>query len=105
MSKKVIVRDKLIEAAIRNMREFGYPNVTPENIITDIVYSAFFDSMLKDNLGHGYDKDMEALRGEIAAAKRVRDLRDEIPDTKKTKVKPKTKKSEKPKPRKRSKKV
>lgn len=38
------------------MHEFGYPNVNSDNIITDQVYSMFFDNMLKDNLGHGVDK-------------------------------------------------
>ena len=65
------MRHKLISAAIRNMREFGYPGVNAENIITDQVYSMFFDSMLKENLGHGVDKDIESLRNEIAAAQKV----------------------------------
>jgi uncharacterized membrane protein YgcG len=53
------------------MREFGYPDVNAENIITDQVYSMFFDSMLKDNLGHGVDKAIESLRSEIAAARKA----------------------------------
>ena len=31
------------------------------NITTDIVYKAFFLSMLKDNLGHGADKEINEL--------------------------------------------
>jgi hypothetical protein len=85
------MRDKLISAAIRNMREFGYPYVNAENIITDQVYSMLFDSMLKDNLGHGVDKAIESLRSEIAAAQKA---------VERTAT---TNNSAKPKPRKRSK--
>jgi len=42
-------RDGLIQAGIRNLREFGYPDVNAENILTDRVYSAFFVSMLRDS--------------------------------------------------------
>jgi len=37
---------KLIEAGIRNLKEFGYPSVTEENILTDDIYKAFFERML-----------------------------------------------------------
>lgn len=37
---------------MRNERDFGYPQVTPENILTDYVYATFFRSMLKENRGH-----------------------------------------------------
>ena len=44
-------RDKIIEAGVQNLKEFGYPFVDSENILTDEVYSAFFKSVLKENLG------------------------------------------------------
>ncbi|MBU2852934.1 hypothetical protein [Acidithiobacillus ferriphilus] len=47
------VRDKLILAGVHNLQEFGYPKVTPANILTDMVYAAFFRSMLVSNLGQG----------------------------------------------------
>jgi len=45
------IKLKLIASGVKNLHEFGYPEVTLENIMTDEVYSAFFKSMLKDNLG------------------------------------------------------
>ena len=47
------IREHLIRSGIRNLNEFGYPNVTPENILTDEIYKEMFKSMLKDNLGGG----------------------------------------------------
>ena len=38
---------KLIEAGIRNLKEFGYPLVNAENILTDEIYKAFFARMLE----------------------------------------------------------
>ncbi len=45
------LKEKIITNAIKNLNEFGYEHVTPENIMTDDVYSQFFRSMLNDNLG------------------------------------------------------
>ncbi len=45
------VQSKLVDAGVRNLKEFGYPGVTTENIMTDTVYKAFFASMLRDNIG------------------------------------------------------
>lgn len=45
------IKEKLIEAGIKNLIEFGYEQVTKETILTDDVYSQFFRSMLNDNLG------------------------------------------------------
>lgn len=42
-------RDQLIAAGIRNLKEFGYPGVTADNITTDAVYRHFFRSMLLDH--------------------------------------------------------
>jgi len=46
------IRDKIIFNAVKNLRDFGYPNCDKENILTDIVYGDFFVSSLKDNLGY-----------------------------------------------------
>ncbi len=48
---KAQIKQKLIEAGIKNLQQFGYELVDKDNILTDMVYSAFFLSMLKDNLG------------------------------------------------------
>ena len=62
-----IIRGKLIAAGVRNLKEYGYPSVTPANILTDYVFSSFFKSMLEDNKGKGADKAIDALLAEIAA--------------------------------------
>jgi hypothetical protein len=46
------IREHLLLAGVENMKEFGYPKVTIENILTDEVYKIFFKSMLKENLGY-----------------------------------------------------
>jgi hypothetical protein len=45
------MKDKLITAGVKNLKEFGYPYCTKDNILTDMVYKEFFKSMLKDNIG------------------------------------------------------
>ncbi len=40
-------RQSLINAGVRNMKEFGYPSVTADNILTDMVFSRFFASLLE----------------------------------------------------------
>jgi hypothetical protein len=47
------IRQHLLSAGVRNLKEFGYPEVTTETILTDKVYYEFFKSMLNDNLGLG----------------------------------------------------
>jgi hypothetical protein len=61
------IRGTLIAAGVRNLQEYGYPAVTPENIMTDRIYSAFFKSMLNDNLGHSasIDAAIKLLLSEI----------------------------------------
>lgn len=66
------VRAKLIAAGVRNLKEFGYPSVTAENILTDSVFSQLFKSMLKDNLGKGYDAEIGGLLAEIISEKELR---------------------------------
>lgn len=47
------IRFLIIRKAIQNMKEFGYENVTTENILTDEVYKLYFKSMLDENVGQG----------------------------------------------------
>jgi hypothetical protein len=67
MSTKL--RKQLIDAGVKNLREFGYPSCNADQILTDPIFSAFFESMLKDNLGNGeqYDREINALLNDIAA--------------------------------------
>lgn len=55
------VQQQLIKAGVRNLKEFGYEHVDVENIMTDEVYSEFFLSMLKDNIGLGFDYEINGL--------------------------------------------
>lgn len=48
---KTTIRQKLLEAGVHNLQEFGYPYVTVDNILTDVVYSEYFASMLENNIG------------------------------------------------------
>jgi len=50
MTQELII-EKMTEAGVKNLKEFGYPAVNSENIFTDIIYAGFFKSMLKDNKG------------------------------------------------------
>ena len=61
-------RAKLINAGVRNLKEFGYPSVNTKNILTDLLFKSFFVSMLKDNLGKGADKEINVLLTELDAA-------------------------------------
>ena len=47
------IREHLLKAGVKNLKEFGYPEATTETILTDEVYKMFFKSMLEDNLGNG----------------------------------------------------
>lgn len=58
-------QQKLIEAGVRNLKEFGYPDCNTENILTDAIYSRFFEKMLEENLGHGVDNEIKFLLAKI----------------------------------------
>lgn len=51
------MREKLIANGVKNLKEFGYPEVNETNILTDVIYSAFFKNMLQDNFGHSSEID------------------------------------------------
>jgi hypothetical protein len=59
------MRSKLIDAGVRNLREFGYPMANKNNILTDDVFKRFFVSMLRDNLGKGADDAINGLLTEL----------------------------------------
>jgi hypothetical protein len=44
------IKEHLLKAGVKNLKEFGYLDVTTENILTDEIYKEFFKSMLDDNL-------------------------------------------------------
>ena len=45
------LKAKLIDAGVKNLKEFGYPACNKDNILTDYLFSRFFLSMLKENKG------------------------------------------------------
>ena len=61
------IEEKLIVAGIKNLKEFGYPSVTKDNILTDEVYKEFFKSMLNENKGYGSNIDtaIESLLNKV----------------------------------------
>lgn len=65
------IRNKLIVAGVKNLKEFGYPSVNSDNILTDYLFAQFFKSMLEDNLGNGaaIDKEINGLLADIAKIK------------------------------------
>lgn len=40
------MKEMLIQDGVARLKEFGYPDVNEENILTDRVYKAFFKKML-----------------------------------------------------------
>lgn len=63
MNKKAV--DQIIENGVNNLQKFGYPNVTKENILTDMIYGAFFKRMLADSKGKGFDEEIDHLLSRI----------------------------------------
>ena len=61
------ISTKIKQAGVNNLQEYGYPDANLDNIMTDRIYSAFFLSMLKDNLGKGLDDEVNALIKQIEA--------------------------------------
>ena len=75
------IKQKLIMAGVKNLVEFGYPHCDENNILSDMIYSRFFLSMLKENKGLSaeVDKEIEKLISTIQGAS------DEKPKKKKSK--------------------
>lgn len=53
-----MIREKLIQAGVKNLLEFGYEHANSENILTDEIYSQMFLSMLNENKGHSKSIDV-----------------------------------------------
>lgn len=59
------MEQKIIEQGVKNLKEYGYSDVNSKNILTDNIFSAFFLSMLEDNLGKGQDEVINKLINQI----------------------------------------
>lgn len=51
------IKNHLLKAGVKNLKEYGYSEVTTDNILTDEIYSEFFKSMLEENLGSSFQVD------------------------------------------------
>ena len=62
------IREHLLKAGVKNLKEFGYLEVTTETILTDEVYKEFFKSMLEENKGNGkqVDEVIDQILSEVA---------------------------------------
>lgn len=50
-STQKLIKIGIIETAVKNLKNFGYPNVNSTNIFTDEIYKSFFLKMLENNIG------------------------------------------------------
>lgn len=66
--------EMLLDAGVRNLKEFGYPKVNSKNIVTDYVYSEFFSRMLNDSYGKSpsIDSAIKKIRKQISDARKER---------------------------------
>lgn len=64
-----ITRDKLCAAGAKNLREFGYPDARPDNVLTKWLFAQFFKSMLEETMEEQPDARavIEPMLAEIAA--------------------------------------
>jgi len=62
-----MIEDNLISNGVKNLKEFGYPTVNAENILTDMIFSQLFKSMLEENKGVRKDVDeaIDSILGKI----------------------------------------
>lgn len=53
VNKELLTKAKamIIKNGVNNLKEFGYEDVTEENIFTDAIYSKMFKRMLESNQG------------------------------------------------------
>lgn len=61
------IRGAILRAGVRNLKEFGYANVTEQNILTDYVFSQFFKGMLEDEENDGKGPAFERVRQALIA--------------------------------------
>lgn len=59
---KTQIRKMMINAGVKNLKEFGYPSASAENILIDRIYSQLFKSMLKDPVNRSKRSDVERVR-------------------------------------------
>ena len=55
------IKNTIIAQGVKNLKEYGYPTADKDSILTDIIYAAFFRSMLEDNKGKGNKETDEVI--------------------------------------------
>lgn len=53
------IKETLLKSGVKALKDYGYPDVDTDNIITDLIYSAFFKEMLIGTKGKRSDIDKE----------------------------------------------
>ena len=61
------VRDHFLKMGVKNLKEFGYPSVTTENILTEYIFRKMFQGMLEDESNITSSKTVESVRLELIA--------------------------------------
>lgn len=65
------IKNHLLKAGVKNLKEYGYPDADVQNILTDAIFVEFFKSMLLDNKGKSsaqIDNVIDDILGELPAA-------------------------------------
>ncbi len=61
------IRDGLLAAGVKNLKEFGYPSCNKKNIMTDMVYRKFFLHMLEGEENDTKIANIETVRQSLIA--------------------------------------
>lgn len=64
-----IIKKLIIKKGVKNLRQYGFVQVTSQSILHNRIHALFFREMLKDNLGKQpeIDSDVQQLIQEIDA--------------------------------------
>lgn len=52
-----VIETALIKKGVEALKDYGYPEVSEDNIISDEIYSSFFKEMLRGSIGQSRDID------------------------------------------------
>lgn len=67
MTAQRTIREQLLLTGAKNLREFGYSDVKPEDIMGEYLLRQFFRGMLTDDENCNLSRDVEAVRLELVA--------------------------------------
>lgn len=52
-----MTQQDIINGAVKNLKEYGYKNVTPQNILIDKIFSPLFKEMITESKGVSEEND------------------------------------------------